>query len=312
MLAASLSTFAQSGRVYRIGVLDVVLASASPANMNAFLLGMREAGYVEGRNLIIDYRSADGRPERFPELAADLVRAKPDIIVTRGTVAALAAKAAGSIPIVMATSADPIGSGVVPNFARPGGTVTGLATLASELGAKRLEILKDLVPPGSRIAAILNLGNPNGEGERREIERAARSLGLQALVLDVRDAAALTRALATAVEQRAAALLINAETVVLANRRTIVEFSASHELPAMYSSREFVDAGGLMSYGVDYPHHYYRAASYVDKILKGAKPGDLPIEQPSKLNLVINLKSAKALGITIPRELLLRADQLVQ
>jgi len=311
-LAVSFAAYAQSGKVYRIGVLEIAPASANRANMDALLRGLREAGYVEGRNLIIDYRSADGRPERFPELAADLVRAKPDVIVTRGTSAALAAKAAGAIPVVMTTSADPVSARVVPNLARPGGNVTGLTTLVSELGAKRLEILRELVPPGSRIAAILNLGGPTAEAERGQIERAARSLGLQVPVLDVRDADTLNRALETALEQGARALLINAEAVVLANRRTIVDFAAKHKLPAMYSAHEFVAIGGLMSYGVYYPQLYYRASSYVDKILKGAKPGDLPIEQPTKLNLVINLKTAKALGIAIPRELLLRADEVIQ
>jgi putative ABC transport system substrate-binding protein len=310
--AFSFAVCAQSGKVYRIGVLEIAPASANRANMDALMRGLREAGYVEGQNIVIDYRSADGRPERFPELAADLVRAKPDIIVTRGTSAALAAKAVGSIPVVMATSSDPIGSRVVANLARPGGNVTGLTTMVSELGAKRLEILKELLPARSRIAAILNLSNPTSEGERKRIERAARSLGLRATVLDVRGADALNRALETALEQGASALLINAEAVVLANRRTIVDFGARHKLPVMYSARDYVAIGGLMSYGVHYPDLYYRAASYVDKILKGAKPGDLPIEQPTRLNLVINLKTAKALGIAIPRELLLRADEVIQ
>ena len=308
-LALSFAACAQSGKVYRIGMLEIAPASA---NLDALLRGLREAGYVEGRNLIIDYRSADGRPERFPELAADLVRAKPDIIVTRGTAAALAAKAAGSIPVVMTTSADPVGARVVANLARPGGNVTGMTTLVSELAAKRVEVLKELVPPGGRIAAILNLSNPTAVGERKQIERASSLLGLQVTVLDVRDAEALKRALETGLGEGASALLINAEAVVLANRQTIVDFAAKYKLPAIYSAREFVDAGGLMSYGVHYPHLYYRAASYVDKILKGAKPGDLPIEQPTKLNLVINLKAAKALGIAIPRELLLRADEVIQ
>jgi putative ABC transport system substrate-binding protein len=311
-LAVSFAAHAQSGKVYRIGMLETTAAPANRANLDAFLRGLREAGYVEGRNLIIDYRSADGRPERFPELAADLVRAKPDIIVTRGTPATLAAKAAGSIPIVMTTSADPVGGRVVPNLARPGGNVTGLTTLVSELGATRLEILRELVPPGSRIAALLNLGNPTGEGERKQIEHAARSLGLQATVLDVRDADALNRALETAREQGASALLINADAVVMANRRAIIDFAARHKLPAMYSAGEFVQEGGLMSYGVHYPQLYYRAASYVDKILKGAKAGDLPIEQPTQLSLVISLKTAKALGIAIPREVLLRADEVIR
>jgi len=312
-LALSFAAFAQPGKVYRIGILETTSASANRANLDAFLQGLREAGYVEGRNIVIDYRSVDGRSDRFPELAADLVRAKPDIIVTRGMTAALAAKAAaGSIPIVMATASDPVGAGIVPNLARPGGNLTGMTTLSSELDAKRLEVLKELLPSARRVAAVFNLSSPIAEGGRRRIERAAASLGLQVVVLDVRDANGLNRALGTLSQQRVSALLINADAVLIANRHTVIDFAAKHKLPVIYSARQYVDAGGLMSYGPNYPHLYYRAASYVDKILKGAKPGDLPIEQPTRLNLVINLKTAKALGIAIPRELLLRADEVIQ
>ncbi len=304
--------FAQSGKVYRIGMLESTSASANRANLNAFLQGLREAGYVEGQNIVIDYRSADGRPDRFPGLAAALVRAKSDIIVTRGSAAALAARNAGSVPVVMATSADPVAAGVVKSLAHPGGNVTGLTTLVSELVAKRIEVLKELVPRASRVAAMLNLSNPTAAAERRQIERTSKSLGLEAIILDVRDAEGLNRALEEAVQQRANALLINAEAVVMANRKAIIDFARKYRLPVMYSAREYVEAGGLVAYGVSYPHLYYRAASYVDKILKGANPGDLPIGKPTKLKLVINVRAATALGIAIPSTLLLRTDELIQ
>jgi len=311
-LALSFATFAQSGKVYRIGMLETTSESANRANLDAFLKGLREAGYVEGENIVIDYRSSEGRADRYPELAAELVRAKPDVIVTRGFAAARAAKNAGTIPIVMATSADPVAAGVVNSLARPGGNVTGLTTLVSELAAKRLEVLKELAPQASRVAAMLNLANPTAVAERRQIERASKSLGLEAIILDVRDAEGLDRALEAAVQRGADALLINAEAVVMANRTTILDFARKHRLPVMYSAREYVEGGGLIAYGVSYPHLYYRAASYVDRILKGAKPGDLPIEKPTKLYLVINVRAATALGIPIPSPLLLRADELIQ
>ena len=311
-LALSFATFAQSGKVYRIGMLETTSESANRANLDAFLKGLREAGYVEGENIVIDYRSAEGRADRYPELAAELVRAKPDVIVTRGFAAARAAKNAGTIPIVMATSADPVAAGVVKSLAHPGGNVTGLTTLVSELAAKRLEVLKELAPQASRVAAMLNLANPTAVAERRQIERASKSLGLEAIILDVRDAEGLDRALEAAVQRGADALLINAEAVVMANRTTILDFARKHRLPVMYSAREYVEGGGLIAYGVSYPHLYYRAASYVDRILRGAKPGDLPIERPTKLYLVINVRAATALGIPIPSPLLLRADELIQ
>ena len=306
--ALALPAFAQPAKVYRIGMLEATSASANRANLNSFLQGLREAGYVEGQNIVIDYRSADGRPERFPELAAGLVRAKADIIVTRGSAAALAAKNAGSVPVVMATSADPVAAGVVKSLARPGGNVTGLTTLVAEVAVKRIEVLKELAPQVSRIAALLNLANSTAVAERRQIERTAESLRLQAIILDVRDAEGLDRALEAAVKQRADALVINSEAVVMANRKTIIDFARKYRLPVMYSAREYVEAGGLAAYGVNYPHLYYRAASYVDKILKGAKPGDLPIGKPTKLNFIINVRAATALGISIPSDLLLRAQ----
>jgi putative ABC transport system substrate-binding protein len=312
-LVLAMAASAQSGRVYRIGMLETTLASANKANLDALLRGLREAGYVEGRNLIIDYRSADGHPERFPELARDLVRAKPDIILTRGTPAAQAASKAGAIPVVMTAAANPIGAGVAANLARPGGNVTGFSTIMADLHGKRLGLLKELLPGTKRVAYLASSTNPNTASSWKEVERSARSLGLEAQLLDARDADTMTRALEGAAKARGIdAVLTTAEAVIFGNRRALLDFAAEHKLPVIYSAREFVEIGGLMSYGVHYPDLYYRAASYVHRILKGAKPGDLPIEQPTKLELVINLKTAKALGITIPREFLARADEVIQ
>jgi putative ABC transport system substrate-binding protein len=311
-LALSFAACAQSGKVYRIGMLEIEAARANRANMEALLRGLKEAGYVEGKNFVIDYRSADGRPERFPDLAADLARAKPDIIITRGSPATLAAKAATTAPIVMASSGDPVAAGIVKSLAHPGGNVTGVTNFVLDLAAKRVDILRELLPPGSSFGVTFNFGNPVDSTHLRVIEKAARSAGLQPVVFDVRDGQSLDRALEKAVERRVGALILNLEGATLSRRGVIVDFATKHKLPVLFSARDGVDAGGLMSYGPDYPHLYYRVASYVDKIFRGAKPGDLPIEQPTKFNLVINAKAAKAIGLSIPRELLLRADEVIQ
>lgn len=304
---------AQTAKVYRIGMLETTSESANRANLEAFKKGLREAGYVEGQNVVIDYRSVEGKADRFPELAAELMRANPDVVVTRGFAAARAAKTAGgAMPIVMATAADPVAAGVVKSLAHPGGNITGLTTLVSELATHRIQVLKELAPQVSRIAAFLNLSNPTAGAERREIERTCKKLGIEAVILDVRNAEGLKQALDTAAQRRADALLINAESVLLANRTTILDFARKYRLPVMYAAREYVEGGGLISYGVSYPHLYYRAASYVDRIFKGAKPADLPIEKPTKMYLVINVSAATALGIPIPSPLLLKADELIR
>jgi putative ABC transport system substrate-binding protein len=303
----------QAGKVYRIGVLETMSSTLNTANLDAFRQGLRELGYVEGQNFVIEYRSANGRPERFPGLATELVRLKVDLIVTRGTPAALAAeKATESIPIVMATSADPTRFGIVSSLARPGGNVTGLSTIAVELAGKRLELLKEAVPRIARIALIANMSSPASGSQWRQIEVAARSLGLEPQLLDVRTPEAFARAFDTAIKQRADAVQVANDTLTQTNLRRIVDLSAKHRLPSIFASREFVDAGGLMAYGPNFTDLYRRAATYVDKILKGAKPADLPIEQPTKFELVINLKTAKALGLTIPQTLLLQASQLIE
>jgi putative ABC transport system substrate-binding protein len=294
-------------------VLEVVSAATNAANFEALRNGLRNLGYVEGRDLVIDYRSADGRPERFPQLAAELVRLNVDLIVTRGTPAVVAAKnATATIPVVMAASGEPVGTGVVAGLARPGGNVTGLSALTSELVAKRLELLRETVVGIARIALVQNLGNPIAPGQWQELKTAASSQGIEAHLLDVRNPEDIARAFDTAVAQRADALLVGNDTVTQANRRQLVELAAKHRLPAMYHAREFVDAGGLMTYGVSYPDLYRRAATFVDKIFKGAKPADLPVEQPIKFELVINVKSAKAIGLDIPPMLLARADEVME
>jgi putative ABC transport system substrate-binding protein len=303
----------QAGKVYRIGVLETMSARLNTANLNAFRQGLRELGYVEGRDFVIEYRSADGRPERFPGLATELVDLKVDLIVTRGTPAVLAAeKATGSIPIVMATSADPTRFGVVSSLARPGGNVTGLSTVAVELAGKRLELLKEAIPRIARIALLANMSSPAILSQWRQIEGAARSLGLEPQLLDVRASADFARAFDTAIKQRADAIIVSNDTLTQTNLRRIVDLSAKHRLPSIFSSREYVDAGGLMAYGPNFTELYRRAATYVDKILKGAKPADLPIEQPTKFELVINMQTAKALGLTIPQTILLQADQVIE
>ena len=268
-------------------------------------------GYVEGRNLIIEYRSADGRAERFPDLTSELIRLKVDLIVTRGTPAARAAKnATETIPIVMATMGDP--RAIVASFARPGGNITGVTTFTTELTAKRIELLKELAPNFSRVALLHNMGNPAAPPEWEETKMAARSLGLQAELLDVRSQSDLGRAFELAARQHVDALLVGADGLTQLHQQEIIDLVARNRLPAAYAAREFVQAGGLIAYGVNYPDLYFRFATFVDKIFKGAKPGELPVEQPAKFELVINLKTAKALGLTIPRSLLLRADEVLQ
>ena len=312
LLAAPFSARAQqAGKVYRIGILEQIPATQNAANLDALRRGLRNLGYVEGRNLIIEYRSADGRAERFPDLASELVRLKVDMIVTRGTPASRAAKnATGTIPVVMSTMGDP--RAIVASFAHPGGNITGVTTFSTELTAKRIELLRELVPKISRVALLHNMGNPAAPPEWEEIETAARSLGLRAELLDVRSRDDLGRAFELAVRRHVDALVIGADGLIYAHQQTLVDLAARSRLPAAYPAGEFVEAGGLIAYAVNFPDLYFRFASFVDKIFKGAKPGDLPVEQPTKFELVINLKTAKTLGITIPQSLLLRADEVIQ
>ncbi|MDR6536272.1 ABC transporter substrate-binding protein [Variovorax soli] len=301
----------QLGKIYRIGLLETIPAAQNAANLDALRNGLRDLGYVEGRNLIIEYRSAEGRAERFPDLASELVRLKVDLIVTRGTPAAIAAKnATRTIPLLMATMGDP--RAIVTSFAHPGGNITGVTTFSTELTAKRIELIKEMVPNLSRVALLHNMGNPAAPPEWEETKRAARALGLHAELLDVRSQGDLSRAFEQAVRQHVDALVIGADGLIQMHQRTILDLVDRNTLPAAWPAREFVEAGGLVAYAVNYPDLYYRFASFVDKIFKGAKPGELPVEQPTKFELLINLKTAKALGITVPKSLLLRADEVIQ
>jgi putative ABC transport system substrate-binding protein len=312
LLAAPLAAEAQQAeKVYRIGMLERTSSAINAANLNGFRQGLRELGYVEGKNFIIEYRSADGRDERFPGLATELVRLKVDLILTRGTPATLAAKnATGTIPVIMTGVGDPVRQGVVASLARPGGNVTGLSPLVTELYPKRVELLRELLPGAVRLAALFNMSNPALPAQWKQVEQAAQSLGFQPQLLDVRTPEDLGPAFDGAVRRRADALVVGLDTLTQANQRIIVDLAAKHRLAAIYASMEFV--GGLIVYGVNYPDWYRRAASFADRIFKGAKPADLPIEQPTKLELVINTRTAKALGLTIPQSLLLRADQVIE
>ncbi|MBI3706668.1 MAG: ABC transporter substrate-binding protein [Proteobacteria bacterium] len=301
----------QVGKVYRIGILEPIPAAQNAANLDALRKGLRSLGYVEGQNLVIEYRSADGRAERFPDLASELVGLKVDLIVTRGTPAVQAAKkATGTIPVVMAAMGAPFL--VVASLARPGGNVTGMTTFSAELIGKRIELLKELVPNLSRLALLHNIGNPMSPPEWEETKAAAGSLALQVVLLDVRNEEDLSHAFQVALQQHVDALLIGADGLTQVHQRTIVDLAARNGLPAIHPSSDFVGIGGLVSYAVNYPHLYFRAASFVDKILKGAKPADLPVEQPATFELVINLKTAKALGLTIPPAILIRADEVIE
>jgi putative ABC transport system substrate-binding protein len=300
-----------TGKVYRIGILEVSSAALNEANLDAFRQGLRELGYVEGKNLIIEYRSSDGRAERFAELARELVALKVDLIVTRGTPAVeAAARATTTIPVVMAAIAEPPTG--VTNLAHPGGNVTGFISLTSELEPKRVELIKEIVPHAARIAAMYNMANPVFPARWQQMERLAQSLGMQAQLLDVRAFTDLERAFGAASAQRADALVVSMDGLTVANRALIAELAAKHRLPAIYGSKEFAKAGGLISYAPKITDQYRRAATYADKIFKGARPADLPAEQPARFELVVNLKAAKALGLTIPEAFLLRADEVIE
>ena len=303
----------QMAKIYRIGMLETTSAAQNAANLAAFRQGLQQLGYVEGHNLTIEYRSADGRAERFPELARELVALKIEVIVTRGTPAAQAAKnVTSTVPVVMAAIGSPVQTGVVAGLAHPGGNITGLSAIVSDLGAKRIELIKEMVPGALRIAVLANMSNDSVRFEWGEIETAARALGVKAYLLDVRKSEVIVSAFDDASAQRVDALVVVIDAVTQASRQRIIDLAMRHRLPAMYASREFVDAGGLITYGVSYPDLYHRAATYVDKILKGAKPGDLPVEQPTKLELVINRKTAEVLGLDVPATLLGRADEVIE
>jgi ABC-type uncharacterized transport system substrate-binding protein len=301
----------QRGKVYRIGILEPIPAARNASNLDRLRKGLRDLGYLEGQNLVIEYRSADGRAERFPDLASELVGLNVDLILTRGTPATRAIQdATGTIPVVMMTMGGP--GAIVTSFARPAGNITGVITFSTELTAKRVEILKELVPGLSRVALLHNMGNPAVPPEWEETKTAARSLGLQAELLDVRSEGDLSRAFELAVRQHVDGLIIGADGLTQMHQQTIVGWLARNRLPAVFPAREFVEAGGLIAYAVNYPDLYLQLATFVDKIFKGTKPGELPVQQPTKFELVINLKTAKALGLEVPPTLIARADEVIE
>ena len=302
-------------KVHRIGFLSAI--SPPPSGLapsaEAFQQGLSDLGYVAGQNVAIEYRYADSKPDRLPDLAADLVRLPVDVIVAGGSNAARAAQqATRTIPIVLVGGVDPVGLGHVASLARPEGNITGPSAMSAELGGKRLELLKEAVPTVSRVAVLFNPASLGSVHQWREMEGAARSLGVQLYALEVRHADELERAFATATREGAGALIVLRNFLMTTHRTRILHLAAKSRLPVMSEQREFVDAGGLMSYAPSLADLYRRAAGYVHKLLTGAKPADLPIEQPMKFALVLNLKTAQGLGITFPQTLLVLADEVIQ
>ena len=313
LLAAPFTAEAQlAEKVSRVGFLFYGASGPSP-ELDAFRQGLRDLGYIEGQNIAIEYRFANGQVGRLPELAAELVPLKLDVIVTPGTPASMAAKKATStIPIVFAGVADAVGAGLVTTFARPGGNVTGLTSISAELGGKRLELLKVVAPKASRVAVLYNPADRSNVLVLKELQESSRALGLTLQPLAVRGPGEFEGAFAAMTRERVHALFGAAGVLTTEHRKPLVGLAAKARIPAMWGERQFVEAGGLMSYAVNFYDEVRRAATYVDKILKGAKPADLPVEQPTKFELVINLKTAKALGFTIPQSLLQRADEVIQ
>jgi putative ABC transport system substrate-binding protein len=312
LLALSVPGQAQQlGKVYRIGFLSTNAPEAHA--WNALLDGLRERGYVEGRNIVFESRFSEGKAERFSEFAAEMVRLKADIIIVTTTPAAFAAKnATQTIPIIIPTALDPVGAGLVASLARPGGNITGLSSLAPELSGKRLELLKEVVPGMTSVAVLWNPANPANASVWKETQAAAHALGLQLQSQEVRGPQDLESAFALTAKARPDALLVLSDSLINMRRQQIANFVTQKRLPSVFASTEGVTAGGLMSYGPSLPDRYRRTAYYVDRILKGTKPADLPVEQPMKFELVINLNAAKQIGLTIPPNVLARADRVIK
>jgi putative tryptophan/tyrosine transport system substrate-binding protein len=303
----------QTGKVPRIAYLTVAPLSANVARVEAFWQGLRELGYVEGKNIVIEWRSGEGKLESEGELVAEAVRLKVDVIVTSGPTMTRAAKRATvTIPIVMTFDSDPVGSGFIASLARPGGNITGLSMLSPELSGKQLELLKEVIPRLSRVAILGNSNEPANPKTLKEIELAAGELGVQVQPLDVLNPNNIETAFRAATKARADALVVLASPVLNDQRAKVTNLALKSRLPAIYFRQEFVDAGGLMSYGTSFTDLSRRASVYVDKIFKGIKPADLPVEQPTKFELVINLKTAKQIGLTIPPNVLARADRVIK
>jgi putative ABC transport system substrate-binding protein len=319
LVATIILTFAfgvaaqQPTKIPPIGYLTTPSLSANAARIEAFQQGLRELGYVEGKNIVIEWRSAEGKLDRVPALAAELVRLKVDLIVTGGPQSTRAAKEATiTIPIVMAFDNDPVGNGFVASLARPGGNITGLSTLYPEISGKQLELLKEIVPRLSRLAVLGNSTHPGNAQALKETELAAGALAVQLQYLDVRDPKDIETAFRAASKGRADAVLVLENAVLTSHRKQLIELAVKSRLPAIYPQTEYTEAGGLIYYGTNTPDLFRRAAIYVDKILKGAKPADLPVEQPKKFEFIINLKAAKQIGLTIPPNVLARADKVIK
>jgi len=312
-LLAPLAAEGQAVKVWRIGYLDQGSANGNKPYVEAFQQGLRDLGWVEGKNIAMEVRFAEGKTDRLPALAAELVRLKVDLIATSSTPAALAAKqVTTTIPIVIGFAADPVGSGIIRSLARPGGNITGWTHQGLELRAKWLELLKEAVPEGTRFGVLWNPANPVHQSSMRIIGAAAQRLKVELYPMGVQDPKELEDAFSALAGKHADALVVFPDGLFLAQTSLIVTLAARRRLPAMYGIREYVEAGGLMAYGTNLSQMFRLGASFVDKILRGAKPADLPVEQPTKFELVINLKTAKALGLTIPQSVLLRADEVIQ
>jgi putative tryptophan/tyrosine transport system substrate-binding protein len=315
-LALPIASLAQQqAKIWRVGVLvqERRPASLESHRFGAFPLGMRNLGYVEGENLVIEWRFADGVPERLPGLAAELVQIKVDVILAATTPPTAAAqKATTTIPIVMASVGDPVGSGFVKSLAHPGGNITGVSNLSAELGGKHMEFLHALLPKLSRVAALTNPANSTGAKILVSIEAAARRNGVTVLTTEARNPQEIESAFLVMIREKVGALIVVSDALFAQQNRQIAELAAKHRLPSIDGLREFAEVGGLMSYGTNRADHYTRAATYVDKIFKGAKPADLPVEQATRFEFIVNGKTAKLLGLSIPNELLLQADKLIE
>jgi putative ABC transport system substrate-binding protein len=303
----------QPAKIPRIGFLSAVSPSTISARLDAFRQGLRELGYVEGKNIVIEWRSAEGKSDRLPELAAELVRLKVDLVVSGGPTTTRPAKQATvTIPIVMASDDDPVGSGFAASLARPGGNITGLSSLSPEISGKQLELLKEIVSKLSRVAIGGDVTRPGIPQALREINVAADALGVQVQYLEVREPKDIETAFRAASKEHADAVLVLGSPVLLSQRRQIADVAAKSRLPTIYPRPEFVEDGGLMSYGVSFTDLFRRAATYVDKILKGRKPAELPVEQPKKFDFIVSLKAAKQIGLTVPPNVLARADRVIK
>ena len=311
-VAGSIASFAQ-GKAWRVGFLSLYSASEIAQNTAAFLKAMRELGYVEGKNLVVEWRFAEGNFERLPALAADLVQLKVDVIVAVASAAISAAKnATSTIPIVMATTGDPVGSGFVKSLARPGGNITGLSNMGGDTGAKLLDLLLTAVPKVSHVGVLVTPTSTTYRAISESVQAGAQNTSVKVLIGEARTQQEIETAFAMMAGESVGAVIVGAAPLFALHRAQIAQLAIKYKMPSIFGNRAYVEAGGLMSYGYKMTENYLRAASYVDKILKGAKPGDLPVEQPTILELIINLKTARALGLTIPQSLLLRADEVMQ